>query len=213
MFIGHYGLGYMIKKKFDGIPLWMLFLSVQLLDFVAFILVWCGVETAGYSENANPFFRNHLDLPFSHSLTGAILLSAFVYIVCYTLKRHSWALVLSLCVFSHWFIDVIVHTPDLAIFFGSMKVGLGLWNYPYLSYALEIILVLSGWLLIKYRSPVSFLLLFLMIGSLTGMVFGKEPDVTKNNQMIRIAMVFFSNALFLAFAYLSEKSAKKGNRL
>ena len=46
MFIGHYGLGFMVKRKFSEIPLWILFLSVQLMDMVAFILVLFGVEKA-----------------------------------------------------------------------------------------------------------------------------------------------------------------------
>lgn len=128
MFIGHYGLGYIVKKKFNDIPLWTLFFSVQLLDIIAFILVIFGIESAGYIANANPFFRNNLVLPYSHSLIGALLVSAIVYAICIVLKRRLWALVLSLCVLSHWFIDFIVHTPDLTIFFGKINTGLGLWN-------------------------------------------------------------------------------------
>jgi hypothetical protein len=46
MFVGHYGLGFMVKKKIKDIPLWLLFLSVQLMDIVAFILVFFGIEKA-----------------------------------------------------------------------------------------------------------------------------------------------------------------------
>jgi hypothetical protein len=80
MFIGHYGVGFMIKRKFKEIPLWILFLSVQLIDIIAFILVFCGIEKAVYRNSDNPFFRNDLDLPFSHSLIGAIIMSIILYI-------------------------------------------------------------------------------------------------------------------------------------
>ena len=208
MFIGHYGLGFMIKRKVSDIPLWILFLSVQLMDIVAFILVFFGVEKAAYRNSDNPFFRNNLDLPYSHSLVGALLLSAIVYLIFIIIKRRSWALIAALCVLSHWVIDFIVHTPDLSIFFGYIKTGLGLWNYPYLSFGLEIILVFSGWLILRYRNAVSYLLLFLLIGSFTGMIFGKEPDAMKNSEALRTLMVLASNMLFIMVAYFSERIQK-----
>lgn len=208
MFIGHYGLGFMIKRKVSDIPLWILFLSVQLMDIVAFILVFFGVEKAAYRNSDNPFFRNNLDLPYSHSLVGALLLSAIVYLIFIIIKRRSWALIAALCVLSHWVIDFIVHTPDLSIIFGYIKTGLGLWNYPYLSFGLEIILVFSGWLILRYRNAVSYLLLFLLIGSFTGMIFGKEPDAMKNSEALRTLMVLASNMLFIVIAYFSERIQK-----
>jgi hypothetical protein len=208
MFIGHYGLGFMVKRKFDEIPLWILFLSVQLMDIVAFILVLTGFEKLAYINSDNPFFRNNLDLPYSHSLAGALLLSIIVYFILVIVKRRSWALVTALCMLSHWVIDFIVHTPDISIFFGYCKTGLGLWNYPYLSFGLEIILVLSGWLILKYRNIVSFLLLFLLVGGFTGMVFGKEPDAMKSYEA-RALLMLMLNFLFIALAYFSEKKFKK----
>lgn len=209
MFIGHYGLGFMVKKKIKDIPLWLLFLSVQLMDIVAFILVFFGIEKAAYRNSDNPFFTNNLDLPYSHSLMGALLLSAIMYCVLVIAKRKSWALIAALCVLSHWVIDLIVHTPDLSIFFGYGKIGLGLWNYPYLSFGLEIILVLVGWLILRYKNAVSFLLLFLLVAGFTGMVFGKEPDAIKNNADMRTLIVLIPNMLFIVLAYFSERLQKK----
>jgi hypothetical protein len=205
MFVGHYGLGFMVKRKIREIPLWILFLSVQLMDIVAFILVFFGIEKAVYRNSDNPFLTNNLDLPYSHSLVGALLLAVILYLVLVMIKRKSWALIAALCVLSHWVIDFIVHTPDLSIFFGFIKTGLGLWNYPYLSYGFEIVLVLAGWLILRYRNPVSYILLILLIGGFTGMIFGKEPDVVKNSEALRSLMVLAPNMLFIVLAYFSER--------
>jgi hypothetical protein len=198
----------MIKRNVSDIPLWILYLSVQLMDIVAFILVFFGVEKAAYRNSDNPLFRNNLDLRYSHSLVGALFLSAIVYLIFTIIKRRSWALIAALCVLSHWVIDFIVHTPDLSIFFGYIKTGLGLWNYPYLSFGLEIILVFSGWLILRYRNAVSYLLLFLLIGSFAGMIFGKEPDAMKTSEALRTLMVLASNMLFILIAYFSERIQK-----
>jgi hypothetical protein len=47
---------------------------------------------------------------------------------------------------SHWFLDAIVHRPDLPLAPGlPLRVGLGLWNHVVASLALE--LGLLGWLI------------------------------------------------------------------
>lgn len=208
MFIGHYGIAYAVKKKAAEIPLWLLFLSVQLMDIVAFVLVFLGLEKASFQSSDNPFFRNNLDLPFSHSLVGALVLSALMYVILMIFKRKPWALIAALCVLSHWLIDLIVHTPDLSLFFGHIKVGLGLWSYPYLSFGLEIVMVLAGWLYLGYRNAVSFLLLFLLLAGFCGMTFGKEPDMIKSHEALRTLVVLVPNLLFIVLAYFSEKAQK-----
>lgn len=80
MFIGHYGIGFMIKRRFSEVPIWVLLLFVQLIDIISFILVLSGVEKAAYINSGNPFLRNNLDLPYSHSLSGALLLCMAYFI-------------------------------------------------------------------------------------------------------------------------------------
>lgn len=205
MFIGHYGAGLMIRRKFRDVPLWFLFLNLQLIDLVAFLLVFLGLEKAAYRSSDNPFFTNNLDLPYSHSLAGALILSALVYAILKLVKRDSWALIAALCVLSHWFIDLIVHTPDLSVFFGYIPVGLGLWNYPVVSLVLEIAVVLAGWLTLGNRNRISSLLLFLVIGSFVAMYFGKEPVPIQKNEALRVLMLLVPTALFIVLAYFMER--------
>ena len=101
MFIGHYGVAFLVKKKASDIPLWLVFATVQLLDIIAFTLVLLGIEKASYVPNDNPFFRNLLDLPYSHSLIGAVLISVIVFIIFWSLDKKTWAWLLGLCVLSH----------------------------------------------------------------------------------------------------------------
>jgi len=209
MFIGHYGIGYLVKKKENDIPLWTLFLAVQLLDIIAFLLVLLSVESASFSQNNNPFFRNELNLPYSHSLAGAIIISLFVLGFYRLNDKKRWGWILSLCVLSHWFIDVIVHQPDMSIFFGNYHLGLGLWKYPYLVYGIEVAMFFLGWILWKKKNFFSYLLLFLVIGSFSGMVFGHEPDFIQDNEILRTFIVLMVNILFIYIAYLSDKKDRK----
>src|SRR5690606_26556749 len=49
---------------------------------------------------------------------------------------------------SHWFLDLIVHRQDMPWLPGNLGnlplMGLGLWNYPWMALALEIILGIVG---------------------------------------------------------------------
>jgi hypothetical protein len=55
------------------------------------------------------------------------------------------ALVIALAVLSHWFLDLVVHTPDLPLLGdNSPKLGFGLWNNALITFILEGVLVLAG---------------------------------------------------------------------
>lgn len=60
---------------------------------------------------------------------------------------------MGVAVFSHWPLDFLVHRPDLALYGNAAKVGLGLWDYPYLTIGLEGILFLGamGWYMVGSR--------------------------------------------------------------
>jgi hypothetical protein len=51
---------------------------------------------------------------------------------------------LGMLVFSHWVLDYFVHGPDLPLFRGGPKVGLGLWNYRAATVGVESALVIAG---------------------------------------------------------------------
>jgi hypothetical protein len=152
MFVGHYSVSFVARRAGADIPLWVWFVAVQWLDlfFMAFVLT--GVEkmriVPGFTES------NSLDLysmPYSHSLIGAAVLSVlFAGIVAVALPaaRNGRAItLLALASFSHWILDFVVHTPDLALFDTHTKVGLGLWNHLAVELALELALIaLCAWI-------------------------------------------------------------------
>ena len=146
MFVGHYGPSFLAKRLDPGIPLWILFLAVQLLDVFWAIFIFLGVERVrmvpGFTET------NALDLyymPYTHSLPGALAWAAAAAILygLITGSRRRGALVAA-AVFSHWPLDLLVHRPDLALYDDVAKVGLGLWDYPYVTLALEGALLLGA---------------------------------------------------------------------
>jgi hypothetical protein len=155
MFVGHYGVSFAGKKPAPRLSLGALFLAVQLLDILFAIFVLLGIEKLRIVPGFTKF--NPYDLywmPYSHSLLAALIWSALTTLVgLVALRRIRWsrdrriaAGVLGAAVFSHFLLDLPMHTPDLPLGLdaSSPKIGLGLWNHPALSLAAELLVLVAG---------------------------------------------------------------------
>jgi membrane-bound metal-dependent hydrolase YbcI (DUF457 family) len=69
------------------------------------------------------------DYPISHSLLSVLGWSLGAALL-YRVVKKEWrgALVVGAAVLSHWVLDFVTHGPDLPLWPGGPKVGLGLWN-------------------------------------------------------------------------------------
>ena len=61
MLIGHYGPAFMIKAVDKRVPLWMLFIAVQVPDIIWGVLILLGVEKANIDTSLS---SNPLDLTY-----------------------------------------------------------------------------------------------------------------------------------------------------
>jgi hypothetical protein len=152
MFVGHYSVAFAVRTEQNKIPLWVLFVAVQFLDYIWATLVLLGIEKLrvikGFTAGSmlDSYFH-----PYSHSLIAAVLWSG-VAGLCYKLLcrwlgyayTKSAALVVGVAVFSHWILDLIAHPHDLPVYDNTAKVGFGLWNYRDPEFAVEITLLALG---------------------------------------------------------------------
>ena len=151
MFIGHYSAALALSAARPRAPLWSLFVAVQLVDFA-----WAGLVIAGVEKvRIIPGFLASSDLdlyymPYTHSLPAAVAWSLAAGLAAAAVWRGSGKAIIGgaigLATLSHWGTDLLVHAPDLALFPGGPKVGLGLWRSLALSQALEMGLLAAGFL-------------------------------------------------------------------
>jgi membrane-bound metal-dependent hydrolase YbcI (DUF457 family) len=160
MFVGHYGPSFAIKSLRPAVPLWLLFIAVQFVDVLWALLVLLGVEKVRIVPGITA--SNPLDLyymPYTHSLVAAILWSVAVAFVVWLLRRvttRSAAVWIGVAVFSHWILDFLVHRPDLPLYDDTLKIGLGLWNYPVVALSLEAALLFGGMILyLRVTTPIN----------------------------------------------------------
>jgi hypothetical protein len=218
MFVGHYGVAFAVKTERNQIPLWVLFVAVQLLDFLWAPFVLLGIEKVRIVPGITA--TSPLDLyymPYTHSLIGALVWSALAALV-YKLVRgakasSSASLIVALAVFSHWILDLIVHRPDLAIYDDTLKVGFGLWNYKGVEFATEIALLVIGIVLYLKRNVIKsvgrkigivvFGVVLILVQTQT--TFGGRP-LSSDRVVAITALTFYT--LFAVIVFVLEKQRR-----
>jgi hypothetical protein len=225
MFVGHYSVAFAARSEKNKIPLWVLFVAVQFLDYIWATLVLLGIEKLrvikGFTAGSmlDSYFH-----PYSHSLIAAIAWSCvagFVYkIFCsrhpfdsaqgrLCLYRKYAAFIVGAAVFSHWILDLIAHPRDLAIYDNTWKVGFGLWNYRDPEFALEIWLLGIGIMLyvtrnampaIRKRAVIAFGIALVVIQ--IGDTYVPRNPLTDNATAMGVWLFY---TLFVVVAFLIEK--------
>ncbi|WP_295639666.1 hypothetical protein [Novosphingobium sp.] len=159
MFIGHWAPALVAATDRRAPSLGVLFIGAQLLDWAFFLFLLLGAEHMRMVPGITAMNPMDLyDMPFTHSLLGAVVWSALFAVAVWlpNVNRRA-ALLGALVVSSHWLLDLAVHRPDLTIIGGPPKLGLGLWNMPAVEMPLEIGIIAAALLFYlaktRARSP------------------------------------------------------------
>ncbi len=146
MFIGHIAVGFASKRFAPRTSLAVLLAAPLLADILWPVLVLLGVETVRVVPGVTVMTPLAFDsYPWSHSLLldvlWAVLFGGAVYAV-----QKDWkaAVVVGIGVLSHWVLDVVTHAPDMPLWPGGPKLGLGLWNSVAGTVVTEVVLFTVG---------------------------------------------------------------------
>ena len=151
MFIGHDAVGFASKRLAPRTSLGWLIAAPLLLDLLWPIFLLLGIEHVeirpGTMKMSPMDFTSY---PWSHSLLMSIVWG-IVFGGGYAIFTRYWrgGIVLFIGVVSHWVFDWIVHRPDLPLYPGGPKTGLGLWNVPFAEIPIEAALFAFGILLYR----------------------------------------------------------------
>jgi hypothetical protein len=217
MFVGHYGVSFAAQRMNRAVPLWLLFIAVQLLDVFWAPFILLGIEKVRIVPGITD--SNPLDLyymPYTHSLVAAVLWSAAGYGVFRLWRRPAAggaALLVGVAVFSHWILDFVVHRPDLPLYDDTAKVGLGLWNWPALAFGLEAALLFGGMSLFFWRraGPKAGLILFgIVMLAIQGVVFFGPPPPSDTAAALTALLAYGLFAAFVARWEARHRATSKG---
>ena len=152
MFIGHFALGFAAKRVAPRLSLAVLFAAAQLADLIWPFLVVLGIEQVRIDPGNTAFTPlDFISYPYSHSLLFLCIWGIIFGAVCAGVVRDRRVLLLiAALVVSHWVLDWITHRPDMPLYPGSRKFGLGLWNSVPGTIAVELTMFLAGvWVYVR----------------------------------------------------------------
>jgi hypothetical protein len=149
MIAGHFGFAALVKARERPVPLWALMLATVWLDIVFIPLFLTGIESIETVPGLHGGYgAGIIHADYTHSLLGALLLSAMFAAIAAVPWGRRTGIVLGAVVFSHWLLDLIVHRPDMPMLPGNFgdfpKVGFGLWERPVASAMIELALIVAG---------------------------------------------------------------------
>lgn len=217
MFIGHFAAAFAAKKIDNRPSLGINFMAAQWLDLLWPVLLLTGTEKVEINIDPNaPVPLRFAEYPVSHSLL-TVLGWSVLFGLCYFIFKKNWrgALTVAALVLSHWFLDLLVHVPDLPITpFTGIKVGLGLWNFKYLELLIEILLFALGIYLYfqstkannkKGNMGLWALVIFLLLIQLMN-AFGPPPPAVQP-----VAIMGISQWLFVIWAWWIDSNRSAAN--
>jgi len=211
MFIGHYALGLVAKRIAPRTSLGTLFLAPSLADLLWPVFLLLGWERVRATGGANPFLALTFDAyPVSHSLLALLgwgILLALLY--WWRTGDARAATIVGLLVVSHWVLDVVTHVPDMPLYPGGPKVGLGLWNSVTGTVLIEGAMFVAGaWVYLtttRARDAVGryalwALLAFLLLSDVASLFTGPPPTL----QAIELGGIVFG-WLFVGWAAWADR--------
>ncbi|MDV7695549.1 hypothetical protein N6B72_01330 [Chryseobacterium soli] len=142
--INHAATALLIKKKQPTASMFLLLVSVQLMEVLWVIFNYLGWEHFSVLDG-----EMHLDfLPYSHSVFSG-LVAAFIsfVIINWGYNNRKLAIAFSIGVFSHIIIDMIFHEKDIRLspFSETPVWGWGIIDHPLLNFVLELMYGIFCW--------------------------------------------------------------------
>jgi membrane-bound metal-dependent hydrolase YbcI (DUF457 family) len=209
MFIGHFAPAMVAATHPKAPGLGTLFVAGQLLDFGFFGLALAGIEKFRITPGITKMVPLDLyDMPYTHSLLGsAVWAAAFALLIWLFTRNRTGALIGGAVVMSHWFLDLLVHAPDLTLAGLPPKMGFALWDYPMIEMPLELAITFGAlaFFIIRTRpiAPVSksaLVFLAILLAAFQAINwFAPEPESASPGMMITALIAFAVASLAAAF--------------
>jgi hypothetical protein len=156
VFIGHYALGLAAKRATPRVSLALLFGAAQLADILWPMFLAMGLEDVRIAPGNTAFTPlDFVSYPYSLSLVLLVVWGVLLAFLSrpFARGRRVFAVIATLVV-SHWLLDVVTHRPDMPLYPGGPKFGLGLWNSIPATVAIEVPLFAAGlWIYTHVTRP------------------------------------------------------------
>lgn len=193
--INHAVTALLINKKWPGVPMIFVLISVQLVEFLWVVFNLLGIEITTTEPQVRALNDIHLVyMPYSHSIAATVLLALVIWmVVAKLLEKRTWALALAVAVSSHIVLDLATHVPDIALAPGidSPKFGSGLYGVPMLALVVETIYGVSCWWIFRGGRVLLAVIVALNLGALSfysPLILGPEHLLAGHSKIFAVVI-------------------------
>jgi membrane-bound metal-dependent hydrolase YbcI (DUF457 family) len=146
MFIGHFGIGFGLKRMAPRASLGLLIMATVWADILWTIFLLIGWEHARISVGDTRWTPLELyDYPVSHSLLFMALWATALAVVYRAYRPDLMGtMAVWIGIVSHWVLDWVTHRADMPLYPSGPKHGLGLWNSMLGTLIVELGLFVTG---------------------------------------------------------------------
>lgn len=146
MFLGHFALAMAAKRVAPKASLGTLVLSAQFADCLWPLLLLLGIEHVRIAPGITRVTPlDFVSYPISHSLLMQLVWGLLLGVVYFCWRHDSrTAMVVGAVLPTHWLLDYFSHRPDMPLYPGGPKVGLGMWSSLQLTLVVEFGLFFFG---------------------------------------------------------------------
>lgn len=155
MFLGHFALAMATTRVAPKASLGTLVLSAQFADCLWPALLLLRVEQVRIAPGITRVTPlDFVSYPISHSLLMQLVWGLLLGAIYFSWRRDSrTAMVVGALLPTHWLLDYFSHRPDLPLYPGGPKVGLGMWHSLPLTLVAEFGLFAAGVVLYWRATP------------------------------------------------------------
>lgn len=194
--INHAATALVVKQKYPQAPMWLLLISVQLMELLWVAFNYMGIEYSTTEATVSSVLDVHLThMPYSHSIVSTLIVAAIAWLVISKgFNKPKIAIATTIAITSHVVLDLLTHSQDIALapFTDLGKLGLGLYAVPLVAFVAETIYGILCWWIYRGSMP----LLAIIVGfNLANFTFFSTaiigPEALLANQPLVLTTIVF----------------------
>jgi membrane-bound metal-dependent hydrolase YbcI (DUF457 family) len=148
--INHAAAALVLKRRYPTVRMAFILLAVQAVELLWVALNLIGVEITVTDETVRSVQNIHLiHMPWSHSITTTLVFAVVTWaLIRFSLGKPKIAIAVALGIASHLLLDLVTHSPDIAIAPGltMRKLGIGFYgSVPILAFLIELAFGVACW--------------------------------------------------------------------
>lgn len=194
--INHAATALVVKKKYPQAPMWLLLISVQLMELLWVAFNYLGFEYSSTNATVSSIMDVHLvHMPYSHSIFSTIIVAFLAWFVLSKwFHKPKMAFAVAIAISSHIVLDLLTHTQDITLvpFFESEKLGLGLYAIPMIALLIETLYGVFCW---RFYQGSKLLLIVIVVFNLANFSFFSTafigPEALLANQPLLLTSIVF----------------------